>query len=116
MAYFCMKRIFSKGSKAKNEYKSSKCVVGTFAATSLRAKLTVNEVCKYGKKGCPSIKSRKKIDAYCGYETLSECFNNNAWFSIDQILDVSLRKEPGLITYGLSKKSKNVNKTCAFWD
>jgi hypothetical protein len=107
---------FSKGSKSKKEYKSSKCIAGTFAVTSLKAKLTIDEVCRYGKKGCPSIKSKNKIYAYCGDETLSECFNNKSWLSMDQILDVSLIKEPGFITYGLNKNSKDANKTCGYWD
>jgi hypothetical protein len=107
---------FSKGSKSKKEYESSKCIAGTFAVTSLKAKLTIDEVCRYGKKGCPSIKSKNKIYAYCGDETLSECFNNKSWLSMDQILDVSLIKEPGFITYGLNKNSKDANKTCGYWD
>lgn len=107
---------FSSGKKKKSEYLYSECVEGTFAVKATKANLTANEFCNYGKKGCSSIKSDKKLTGYCAYETLSECFNKKAWLSIDQILGISLSKPPGLTTYGLKAGSKHEGKTCVFWD
>lgn len=106
---------FSQGGKSKEEYKNHRCVDGIFAAGALKAQLTSEEVCRYGKQGCSSIEVKEKLTAYCGLPTLSECFEKKSWLAIDQILGVSLREEPGLITYGLKKGSVHERKTCAFW-
>jgi len=107
---------FSKGTKSKDEYKSHKCVDGVFAVRALKAELTSDEICKYGKEGCSSINVTDKMTVYCQFGKLSECFEQKSWLSIDQILGVKIKEEPGLITYGLKKGSTHEGKTCAFWD
>lgn len=108
--------VFSKGSKAKENYKYHKCIEGVFAAHALKAPLTSDEICRYGKEGCSSIVVKDKMTAYCELTLLSECFEKKSWLAIDQILSVKLTVEPGLITYGLNKTSVNPGKTCAYWD
>lgn len=107
---------FSKGTKSKGEYRNHKCIDGVFAVRALKAKLTSDEICKYGKEGCSSISVTDKMAVYCEFSNLSECFEQKSWLSIDQIIGVKLKEEPGLITYGLKKGSAHEGKTCAFWD
>lgn len=107
----------SSGSKKPDEYKNHKCIESTALANFLKAELTPDEICRYGKSGCSSIKTGKpKMIAYCEHSTLSQCFERKAWVTIDQALGVKLTFEPGLITYGLNNKSTNAGKTCAYWD
>lgn len=108
--------VFSKGLKAKENYKHHKCIEGVFAAHALKAPLTSDEICRYGKEGCSSIVVKDKMTAYCELTLLSECFEKKSWLAIDQILSVKLTMEPGLVTYGLKKTSVDAGKTCAYWD
>lgn len=107
---------FSNSNKAKHEYKHNKCIDGVSTVSALKAKLTLSEICKYGKNGCSSMNSQSKVSAYCEHDTLSKCFESKSWQTIDQILNVELQKAPGLITYGLKTGSEHEGKTCAFWD
>jgi len=107
---------FNKRNKPADDYKHHKCINGSDALKALTAKLSVREICEYGKMGCSSMRTKSKLKAYCDLDLLSECFNKKRWVTIDQILGEKLEAEPGLVTYGANKSSKNYKKTCAYWD
>ena len=99
--------------KGKAGYKFSKCING---ATYYRQDLTFDEVCKYGKK-CPDKNTGKKFTVYCMEKKLSECFENKAWRTANELVHLPKRIKIGLITQGLSFRSgASPNKTCAYYD
>lgn len=102
--------------KTLEEYTYSKCVNNVHTVTMLKAKLTTDEVCRYGKYGCSSIQATDKILAYCSLNTLSQCFEKKAWKTIDQILNFPITKVPGAVSYGLNKEGIHKGQTCMFWD
>lgn len=107
---------FGKQRLNKEDYKYHKCIENIFAAKSLKAKLTYQEICKYGKQGCPKLHKKEKSSAFCGYENLSQCFENKDWISFHQLMEIPENIKPGLVTYGMKKGSPTENKTCAYWN
>jgi antitoxin component YwqK of YwqJK toxin-antitoxin module len=99
--------------KSKQDYQHSKCVNET---TKYKQKLTYQETCKYGTT-CPEKKMNGKTLMYCTYTNISQCFENKAWKTSNELVGISSKIKIGLLTQGLSfKKGADTGQTCAFYD
>ena len=98
---------------SKDQFSYSKCID---VAATYREKLTYDELCRYG-PACPSVKSNKKYESYCIYNNLSECFENKAWKTANQLLEIPSRTKIGLVTQGLSfKNGTRTGQTCGYYN
>ena len=51
-------------------------------------KLSFKQLCHYGKHGCKNIGKRNDIQVLCNENTISECFSQKKWLTIEQFTNL----------------------------
>jgi len=106
-------KLTNRNKKSKKDYSSSKCIKGT---TKHRQNLTYQEVCNYGAK-CPEEKYDKKAVMYCLEKNLSQCFENKAWKTGNELVGIPSKIKIGLFSESVSvKNGLKTSEACAFYD
>ena len=105
--------LFGDKLSAKDSFKYSKC---NNAPTGLSAQLTYDELCRYG-TGCPAVKKQTKYDSYCSRENLSQCFEDKAWQSANEVVGLSPEIKIGLFSQDIAiNKGVVSGKSCAYYN
>lgn len=96
-------------------YNIKKCVkVSSYYSN----RLTQSEICRYRGKGClPNLHNNAKVNMHCLEEKISDCFENEKWITITELveLDPNIKVKSTSSTLSVIKGVKSMT-ICALYD
>lgn len=96
---------FNKFKKSKDlntdkKYNMKKCVKADFHFSHM---LTQAEICRYREKGClVNLNNKSKVNMHCLEEKLSDCFENEKWQTINELVELDPNIKVGSTSINLS--------------